>query len=367
MIIGVDARSLSEPLTGIGRYTLKLLEIMVQDEENHWILYSHRPLENGNWDKKNITLRTSNYPRWARILRMIWAQFFLPVKIRSDKIDIFWSPAHRIPMFLDNKVSSVVTIHDLVWKHAPDTMRWLSCFLDSRLMPKAIKKADRVIAVSNSTKEDIIKLDKKLKKKISVISEGCSFEFSQICKNIDQKFILFVGTIEPRKNLYRLLHAYSSLSSDLIKDYRIVIIGGKGWGKQDIYKYAQKLNILNRIELLGYVKDEVLIDYYMKATILAIPSLYEGFGLPIIEAMSAGLPVLTSNNSSMSEIIQDAGVVVDPLDVSSIRDGLEKLLTDEKLRENLSYSGLKRSRDFDWSLSAKKTLEELISSNNQKN
>lgn len=358
MRIGVDARSLSEPITGIGRYTLNLLQEMVANDSHEWVLYSHRPLQHGDWNKANVTVCTWNLPKWARVLRMLWAQSALPLMVKKDKVDLFWSPAHRLPRYLPGSIASVVTIHDLVWKHASETMRPLSQKLDAKLMPEAIKIADWVIAVSKWTAKDLIIEVPEAKQKISVIYEAGSLDFECLkdyC-SLNKKYLLFVGTLEPRKNLPRLLKAYSLLPSFIKNEYTLIIVGGKGWGKDDINSVAKQLDIEKYVEILGYLSDEALASVYQKASMLVMPSLYEGFGLPLLEAMSVGVPVVTSNVSSMPEIVNNAAILVDPYDVNSIKEGIEKVLTNAELRVSLSNAGSVRSKLFSWRKAAKDTL-----------
>jgi len=366
MRIGVDARSLSEPITGIGRYTLNLLQEMAANDSNEWVLYSHRPLQQGDWNKVNITVRTWNLPKWARILRMLWAQSALPLMAKKDEIDLFWSPAHRLPRHLPSSITSVVTIHDLVWKHAPETMRPFSQKLDARLMPEAIKMADWVIAVSKWTAKDLIVEVPEAEQKTSVIYEAGFLTSSQLISNgnLDEKYLLFVGTLEPRKNLPRLLKAYSLLSYAIKDEYSLIIVGGKGWGEDDINSIVKQLDIEKYVQILGYLSDKELASVYQEASMLVMPSLYEGFGLPLLEAMSVGVPVVTSNISSMPEIVGDAAVLVDPYNVNSIKEGVEKVLTDSKLRSRLSDAGYEQSKIFSWERSARETLlvfEEALS------
>lgn len=359
MRIGVDARSLSEPISGIGRYTLSLLKLMVLDKSHDWILYSHRPLKHGEWKKDNITVCTWNLPKWARIPRMLWAQSILPLMAKKDKVDLFWSPAHRLPRFLSNSISSVVTIHDLVWKYAPETMRPLSQKLDAKLMPEAIKAADWIIAVSKWTAKDLIAEVPEAKTKTSVIYEAGSLTCGQLVSNdnLDEKYLLFVGTLEPRKNLPRLLEAYSLLPCCIKDTYSLIIVGGKGWGKDDIESIIKRLDIKKYVKLLGHVSEKELDVTYRKASLLVMPSLYEGFGLPLVEAMSVGVPIVTSNISSMPEIVRGAALLADPYSADSIKESIEKVLTDSKLRSLLSRAGLKQSKYFCWEKAAKETLE----------
>jgi glycosyltransferase involved in cell wall biosynthesis len=356
--IGVDARSLSEPITGIGRYTLNLLQEMVVNDSHEWVLYSHRPLQHGDWDKVNVKVRTWSLPKWARILRMLWAQSALPLMAKKDEVDLFWSPAHRLPRYLPNSIASVVTIHDLVWKHAPETMRPFSQKLDAKFMPEAIRMADKVIAVSKWTANDLITEVPEAEVKTSVIYEANSLKLSDLIDfdKVDGEYILFVGTLEPRKNLPRLLQAYALLSKTIRDKHPLVIVGGKGWGKDNIYSIIEQLSISKHVKVLGYLSDEELASVYHQSHLFVMPSLYEGFGLPLLEAMSMGVPVVTSNISSLPEIVGDNAVIVDPNNVESIKDGIEKVLIDNELRNQLSKAGLDRAKLFSWKGAAKETL-----------
>ena len=167
---------------------------------------------------------------------------------------------------------------------------------------------------------------------------------------------MFVSTLEPRKNLPRLLEAYSLLPYSIKEEYSFFIVGAKGWGKEDICSIVEYLGIKKYVKILGYLSDKELANTYKEASLFVMPSLYEGFGLPLLEAMSVGVPVITSNRSSMPEIVGEAAVLVDPYSVDSIKEGIEKVLTDEKLRSLLSSAGLKQSKNFSWKKAAKKTL-----------
>lgn len=358
--IGVDARLLSEPITGIGRYLYETLSRMV-NEQHEWYLYSHRPLIIGDWDYKNVSIRNLNLN--GRPLRMLWAQSILPYWAYKDKIDVFWSPSHRIPYYLPHSIPSVVTIHDLVWRHAGDTMRPLSRWLDSKLMLEAANAANVVIAVSVSTANDLIEEEKSLSKKIEVIPLGVSLRIKSFHSKTNGKrsiqvdpFYLFVGTLEPRKNLARLIEAVSRLPSALKNSAKLLIVGGKGWGGVNINELIKRFRVENNVEVLGYVDDSKLANLYSNALFLVMPSLYEGFGLPLIEAMAHGVPAITSNRSSMPEVIGNAGILIDPESVQSIADGLSLLLSCENLRKDLSSAALARVKEFDWSISSVKTL-----------
>jgi glycosyltransferase involved in cell wall biosynthesis len=174
---------------------------------------------------------------------------------------------------------------------------------------------------------------------------------------IDQNYLLFVGTLEPRKNLLRLLTSYSRLPVSIKNKAILVIAGGKGWGGVDIKKTVRKLDLERHVRLVGYVDDTMLAALYKNALFLAMPSIYEGFGLPITEAMAHGTPVLTSNNSSMPEVAGEAGLLVDPLSVDSIQKGLIELLSNAKLRNRLASRAKDSAKRFDWDVSAAKLVD----------
>lgn len=359
--IGVDARLLSEAVTGIGRYTREMLKALI-GHGHEWTLYSHRPILMEDWRRHlNVRIRTANLP-W-RGLRMIWAQSVLPWWAAQDNIELFWAPSHRLPRYLPDQIARVVTIHDLVWKHAGRTMRPLSRWLDSRLMPEAVRLADRVIAVSEHTARDLLAEIPEAEGKVRVVPLGVSALSQSVppdalhALGIDGPFFLFVGTLEPRKNLHRLLEAYASLPEGVRNSVRMVIAGGRGWGGVDVSSLAIRLGVGDRISIVGYANDALLATLYAHALFLAMPSLYEGFGLPLVEAMARGTPVLTSNCSSMPEVAGGAGLLVDPSDVHSIANGLQAMIMDPSLRQRLSEIARATATRYSWEKAASATLQ----------
>ena len=357
--IGVDARLLAEEVTGIGRYTVEVLSRLTL-AGHEWFLYSHQPIIVGKWEMSNVHLRTDNFP--GRGLRMLWAQSVMPFRAWRDEIDLFWSPAHRLPSLLPTRVARVVTVHDLVWKHAGETMRPMSRWLDSILMPEAVRLADRVITVSGHTAEDLLREMPSARGKVSPIPLGTSFlapaasRESLTSLGLTEPYFLFVGTLEPRKNLTRLLEAFARLPDSLRNRAVLAIAGGKGWGGVDVATIAERFGIGDRVRVLGYVDDSQLATLYTHALFLAMPSLYEGFGLPLLEAMSHGTPVLTSNCASMPEVAGDAGMLVDPCDVDSVAHGLSELLSHDARRNALACLAKTHAASFSWDRAAEDTL-----------
>ena len=360
--IAVDAGSLSEETTGIARYTFETLSHMSR-LGHKWYLYSHRPIPTDYQFGSNVCVRHLNIQ--TRGLGMLWAQTVLPYWAQQNRTDLFWSPAHRIPQLLSHKITRVVTIHDLVWAHAGQTMRPLSRWMDKLMVPGAVRHSDRIISVSEHTARDLAREFPYAREKIRVVKEGVtlsngppsSADSLEWTGRMSKPYVLFVGTLEPRKNLDRLIVAYAQLPDEARDIADLVIVGGKGWGGVDPEGWSRQHGVAHRVKVLGYVTDAQLFTLYSNALFLAMPSLYEGFGLPLLEAMSRGIPVLTSNVSSMPEVAGEAAILVDPMSVESISDGLKKLLWNEGLRITLGEAAKKRASQFTWELTARKIFD----------
>lgn len=359
--IGVDARLLAYPLTGIGRYTHEMTQALLRAGA-HLVLYMpSAPIHPLYQDRGGLELNAARLS--GRAGRFIWGQAVLPFTARSSAPDVYWGPTHRIPPFLPKQTRAFVTIHDLVWKAAGDTMRPTSRLLEKTLMPMAVRRADGIIAVSDHTKRDIISAFPETNSPIRTIYPGLAERApahppSHLEKwSIHCPYILFVGTLEPRKNLARLLTAFAKLRENEHDQVDLVIAGGAGWGDIDLVQMIQELRIANFVHMTGYVEESELSTLYQNALFLAMPSLYEGFGLPLIEAMSYGLPSLTSNVSSMPEVAADTAVLVDPLSVDAMVDGLRILTTDHERRKYLGRRAEERALLFRWDVAAHQLLD----------
>lgn len=360
MKIGVDVSLLVGNLTGIGRYTHELLKRLIESG-HEWFLYSHCQINADYTERTNVHLRTVKTLRC--LPRIVSAQTTIPFQANLDKVDLFWSPTHRLPTLLSKKIARVLTIHDLVWKRAGETMRPLNRWLDATLMPEGIRIADRIIAVSEHTALDLRIEFPAMKHKIRTIPLGISLlstvapRDSLASLGLTGQYFLFVGTLEPRKNLARLIAAFSALPQRLRETVCLAIAGGDGWGGVNVASIAERFGVQSNVRVLGYVSEEQLATLYSHALFLAMPSLYEGFGLPLLEAMARGIPVLTSDCSSMPEVAGDAGVLVDPHDVSSIVKGLVQMLESGARRSELSKLAVLNAARFSWDKATKETLE----------
>ena len=361
MKIGIDARLLSRPLTGIGRYTLEMCRSLSKLDHAALYLYSPEPIRDEYLCGLDVhRIRSSDFSNG--FLRQIWSEFHLPLWAKEDNVDLFWGPAHRLPRNLSNNIPRVVTIHDLVWRIVPETMSPITRLLESYLSPKAIRRADYIVADSVATAEALGEYYEVNPGRVEVITLGAmrsgKLQSRNQLKNlgIDRKYALFVGTVEPRKNLRRLLLAYSRLEKTTRDSIVLVIAGGEGWGDVDLKEWVSGLGLESSVRIIGYVNEDTLGMLYANALFLTMPSIYEGFGLPLGEAIVYGVPVLTSNNSSMPEVAGDAGLLVDALDVDSICAGLEQMINNDELRRDLALSAEKSALLFNWDNSASQLM-----------
>lgn len=356
MRIAVDARPLSVPITGIGRYTNSLLAEMIPCG-NEWILYSDSPLNTEFSNHSNVKIRSGNATP-ASVSGLRYSQGQYRFWLKRDKPDLFWSPRHHLPLWLDRNIPQVLTIHDVVWKRFPETMLWQPRALERLLMPASIKQADKIICVSKFTATELGTFWPKQAGKCVVIHSGALAHKNNSTDDdiVEKPYILFVGTLEPRKNLRRLLGAYSQLVSENRIEEDLVIAGSKGWGGDDLPSIVSALRIEARVILKGYVDDAQLQQLYRNARCLVMPSLYEGFGLPVLEAMKYGIPAIVSEAGSLPEVTGSAGLFVDASSQESIARAIELLMKDSELHTRLSEQARKRSNDFSWQKAARMTL-----------
>lgn len=349
MIIGFDgSRAFNLNKTGTENYSYQLLlNLSKIDQINQYIVYL-RPNTNitSNWPK-NFKFQVINFKR-------LWTQIGLAKQTFQDKLDLLFIPAHTSPLIHKKGLKTVVTVHDLGSEYLPKMhqlkqrlyLKWITNF--------QLKTATKLIAVSKATREDLIKRVGVEPEKIEVIYEGYNQNLFKPTKsdrlvNSLRPYYVFVGTIQPRKNLERVIKAFN-----VVRNSTLVIAGSKGWLADDIYNLPKKLGIEDRVKFLGYVPDKDLPVLYSGAEALLFPSLFEGFGLPIIEAQACGCPVITSNTSSMPEVAGKGVVLVNPYSVEDIIRGIREI---RRIRENLIKKGFENVKRFSWEKCAAQTLK----------
>lgn len=367
MRIGIDGRNLINDITGIGRYVMEMtLALAATDTEIDLIVYLPEAPPYEILKRDNIQLRIDNFRGAAA--RAVWGNTVLPLRANLDRLNVFWGPAHRLPFGLASDVHKVITIHDLVWLIAPSTMHWKTFVGERLFMKRSLSRADQILTVSNSTKDDLTRLIPRIKKDVRTVYPGISVldncvegssigELKRKLGITGENFFLFVGTIEPRKNILNVLKAYSLLRKDICERVPMVIVGKWGWKSSPVAEEVERLRVDRKIILAGYLNDASLALLYKSASCLVMPSIYEGFGLPIIEANQHGTPVITSNSSSMPEAVGAGGIQVNPTDIKSIALAMESIITDSKLACDLKAGALANASRFSWVHSAKDFLE----------
>lgn len=363
MRIGIDATALPIQLGGAGYYIVNLIRTLPRiDRENEYIVYTkriHASLFQSQGRIQVISLSLA-----SRVIRIVWEQTILPWLARQSKLSVLHSPHYTMPLL--RSCPTVVTYHDMTFFLYPQLHRLYKRLFFRSIVRLSADRAGAIIAVSDSSRRDILRILKLDAQRVFAIPLGVSEEFRHVDNapeigcvrskfNVPERIVLCVGTLEPRKNLPALIGAFKDLV-DRDLNYSLVIVGRKGWQYAEIFQTLEYSGIRDRVIFLDYVPQTDLPFLYNAADLFVYPSLYEGFGLPVLEAMACGVPVITSNTSSMPEIAGDAGLLVDPHNTDEWADAMHRVLTDRALHAKLAQRGLERSKLFSWERTARETL-----------
>ena len=371
MRVAIDGKRYYLNSSGLGRYSRSLIDqlISIGDEENLEIIL-YRPKGKVKFEPKSqshLTEITADYFFPGHIGNAIWRFTKLPSLINNSGYDLFHGPSHVLPGKL--KCPSVVTMLDLIFIRYPNYFKAWDRNYYRISFKKSAQLADHIISISEATKADLINFFGIKEEKISVIYPGFDAVFSKLQQQkldeikikfkLPRDYILYVGNIEPRKNILKLAQAFNSLqeSSYIDKDVHLLIVGQMGWYYKEIIDGIDSLSSRDKIKLVGPVYGEDLAGFYQLASIMAYPSMFEGFGYPVLEAMRLGTPVLTSNISSMPEAGGNAAHYVNPESLDEIKDGLCKLLNDKTYREKLAVKGTRHAAGFNTMRMTQETLE----------
>jgi glycosyltransferase involved in cell wall biosynthesis len=376
MHIGIDYTSAVTQGAGIGRYTRELIRALlaVPADHRYTLVYASpqplQPAANPLRSDLPAAVRLRRIPFHDKWLMRAWHRLRLPIPIElvTGRVDLFHSPDFTLPPTLPG-VPTLLTVHDLSFIRDPDSA-WpsLRVFLE-RAVSRSVKRATHVLADSQATRDDLVDIWHTPAEKITVLYSGVEPRFRPIRDRaqLDQirekyriepkPFILAIGTLQPRKNYKRLIEAFALLANEPpFKTLQLIIAGGRGWLFDDIFTHVKQFGLEDRVRFPGFIADEDLPALYSAADLLAYVSLYEGFGLPALEAMACGTPVVGSNVSSVPEVIGSAGLQVDPRDVDAIADALKRMLTQADLRERSIAAGIERAKQFTWEQSAQQLL-----------
>jgi glycosyltransferase involved in cell wall biosynthesis len=376
MLIGMDAsRALRARRTGTERYALEIIRhLLALPEAAHhrWRLYIDQPTPPTYFvEEPFAAIELCHLPA-----QRLWTHQALAREVCQRPPDVLFVPAHVLPFVLPawRLPPSVVTIHDLGYRHFPQAHPWRQrLYLDWSTQWSALA-ATKLIAISGATAADLQHVYAAPTYKVTVIHEATTPFRGPLATVAEVKarygllrpYLLYVGTLQPRKNLERLVRAYAKLQAAGSSPADLVLAGGQGWLSPPLVELAATLGVGDQVHLLGYVADAELPALYQGALGFCFPSLFEGFGLPVLEAQQLGVPVMSANNSALPEIAGDAALLVDPTDVDAIAEAMLRLSQDEPLRQRLIQAGYENVKRFSWEKAARETLAVLLAAARQR-
>lgn len=366
MNIAIDAFPLTERATsGIPNYVKRLLlDLTANDKTNRYFFYSKNSF---GWPRKsNIFMRCGSSTKGlsGSFVNTLWLFAGGVRMMKKDGAGIFCGTRQMLPPYLPSRVKKVLMVYDLVWHYYPETMDWYNRLVAKLIFRKSITKADHIITISEATANALGKILNVSRDRITIaypaadgyqpLDKSASLEYISQKYGVNKKYVLTVSTVEPRKNLVTLLNVFAELKSS---DFQLLIAGASGWKTSAIYSKYNELGLSeNEVKFLGYVPDEDMNRLYSGARLFVFPSVYEGFGIPPLEAMASGTPVIVSNSSSLPEVVGDAGVLLDPYDADAWSATISVIMSDVSMQDEMIEKGIKRAGVFSWESSALKTL-----------
>lgn len=365
MHIGLDATAIPKNRAGAGNYIFNLVRGLAEvDFDNRYTIFAKSD-QISDFGVINPGMEFVPVDMSRRSVRLAWEQTGLPQAVRKRDLDLLHSPHYTMPVVKPSK--SVVTFCDTTFQLYPEMHSRAKRVFFPAMMNWSAKHADRLIAISDSTRNDVIRLLGVAPDKIVSIPLAASAAFRTLTTELVQsvcekyvvsrgRFIYYVGVLEPRKNVPLLIEAYARIQP-ILGDVPLLIAGKKGWMYEAIFERVAQLGLQDHIRFLGYVPQDELIALYNAAGVFVYPSNYEGFGLPVLEAMQCGAPVVTTTASSLPEVAGDAALLVPPQDVEALAEAIHRILTNTQLASDLSKRGLEQSKQFSWQRCALETIQ----------
>lgn len=373
MKIAIDARGLDGNKSGIPTYIEEIVkQINQNDHENEYILYSTKEIKLDFEPNKNIKLKCTE----KNHLGSLWIYFKLPQMLKQDEIDVYWGTQHVLPARnkYTKNIKYVVTIHDLAIEKIKGVGSFKNTIIQKVFLKKSLKNADKIIAISEATKKDIIEIFKTKEEKIKVIYNGTNLKDKQNKNKIDPKeekqiqekfgikdtpYIFFLSTIEPRKNIETLIRSFNYIRRKENTNLKLIIAGGLGWKYESVLEQIEKSEYKEDIILPGYISKNEKNYLYKNAECFVYPSLYEGFGLPILEAMAEECLVITGNNSSLPEVGGDVAIYYNnALDYGELGNKIiETINLSQEEKDKKIKQGIEQVKKFSWEKCAKETLD----------
>lgn len=368
MYIGIDSQHILGEKDGVGYYTYHLIKnLMKLNTEDEYLLLVPGKFPFKDLLNKSLKESQIKFPRWNKLFRFFWSQGLLPLESEIKKIDLLHTLADISPFAFQGK--NVLTVQDISYLILPHTVPRPQHLYSLKFLPYAARKADRIITPSRFTKQTLLERLNLPEEKIRVIYHGVDPIFQPLDKNfslkkikekygIKNRFLFCLSSLVRRKNLVRLIKAHHYLKEKGKIDQILIISGRKGWGFfKDIFEVVDELKAEKEVIFTGYLPEEDRILFYNAADLFIYPSLHEGFGLPVLEAMACATPVITSNTSALPEISEDAALLMNPYKVEEIAFCIQHLLEDRELYKELQQKGLKRVKSFSWENTARQTLQ----------
>ncbi len=376
MKIAVNTRFLlKDKLEGIGWFTYESLKRMVlahPEHEFHFLF--DRKFSDEFIFAKNVVPHVLFPPARHPFLWYAWFEYAVPQALKKIKPDVFLSTDGYLSLSV--KIPQVLVIHDLAFEHFSNHVDWLTLRYYKYFVPRFAKHATRIATVSEYTKLDVTEKYKIAAAKIDVTHNGGNEIFKPLSSE-EQKLVrekisggapyfIYAGAVHPRKNVNRLFLAFDSFKEKFGGDFKLIIAGRKAWDTDEAMKTYERMKYKHDVIFLGHLRLNELAQVLASATALTYVSLFEGFGIPIVEAMNSGVPVITSNVSSMPEVAGDATLIINPFSVDEIENAMMKMATDDSLRKNLIAKGNMQKQKFSWDLTAERLYDCVIKSINVK-
>jgi glycosyltransferase involved in cell wall biosynthesis len=359
MHIGINAQLLSFSQnyrnSGVSHYIRYLLKELAQQPGTHeYTVFVNGPeiVEKLSAQHPQLTYVAAAWSESQPAARIAWEQLTLPSLIRQKHIDVLHSPVNVLPAWLPRDCAGVVTLHDLAFLRFPNILTRSKRLYHRMFTVRSIRRASMVIAVSNSTKQDAIEL-------VGVPGERVQTVYTcfREKQGLTGGYLLYLGTLEPRKNITTLVEAYAQLRKTYAISEKLVLAGGKGWLYDAIFERVQQLGLASEVLFAGYVADAEQALWYRAASAFVYPSLYEGFGIPVVEAVACGVPVVTSNVSSLPEAGADVALCIDPYNVEAMAAAMYKALTDQTFRQKCSTMAPVVTQRFSAQRMVKQTIQ----------
>src|SRR5437667_2907550 len=364
MHIGINAQLLSFSQNyrngGVSRYIRFLLKELANRPGTHEytvFVNGHEVVERLSAQHPQLTYVPATWSESQPAARIAWEQLTLPALIRQRHIDVLHSPVNVLPELLPQHCAGVVTLHDLAFLRFPDVLTRSKRLYHRMFTVRSIRQATMVITVSNSTRQDAVELAGVPGEQVQTVYPCIDARFSDVSRDeelqnfrekhgLTKGYLLYLGTLEPRKNITTLIEAYAQLRATYEREEKLVLAGGKGWLYDSIFERVQQLGLESEVIFPGFVSDTEQLLWYHAASVFVYPSLYEGFGLPVAEALACGVPVVTSNVSSLPEVGAALALTVDPRDKEAMAGALYKALTAEAVRERCRTQASSVARQF---------------------